>query len=118
MPDFLLEIGCEEIPARMIHDAEMTLQARVANLLVRAHLWPNGEIDPSQIETLSTPRRLAVMINGILAVQPDKTEQVIGPSVKIGQKDGSLLPRGKPSARKWVCLGTLSRRSSWKRGIT
>ena len=33
MPDFLLEIGCEEIPARMIYQANQELQRRVAALL-------------------------------------------------------------------------------------
>ncbi len=35
MPDFLLEIGCEEIPARMIDGAREELGRRVSDLLVR-----------------------------------------------------------------------------------
>src|SRR5271169_3028018 len=112
MPDFLLEIGCEEIPARMIHDAEMTLQARVANLFGRAGLWPEGEIDPSKIETFSTPRRLAVIISGVLEVQPDKTEQVKGPSLKAAQKDGHPTAAGDAFSKKmgvpWNQLKTVS----------
>ena len=33
MPDFLLEIGCEEIPARMIDAGSEELRERVAKLL-------------------------------------------------------------------------------------
>ena len=36
MPDFLLEIGCEEIPARMIDAASAELRERVQKLLERA----------------------------------------------------------------------------------
>jgi glycyl-tRNA synthetase beta chain len=112
MPDFLLEIGCEEIPARMIHEAEMTLQARVANLLERAGLWQQGEIDPSKIETFSTPRRLAVMMAGVLQAQADKTERVMGPSLKVAQKDGQPTAAGDAFSKKvgvsWDQLKTVS----------
>src|SRR3989475_4403303 len=100
MPDFLLEIGCEEIPARMINDAEMTLQARVANLFGRAGLWPQDEIDPSKIETLSSPRRLAVIIRDALHAQPDKAEQVMGPPLKVAQKDGQPTAAGEAFSKK------------------
>ena len=38
MPDFLLEIGCEEIPARMIDAASQELRERVRALLSRERL--------------------------------------------------------------------------------
>ena len=38
MPDFLLEIGCEEIPARMIDGARQELSKRVSDLLKRERL--------------------------------------------------------------------------------
>ena len=43
MPDFLLEIGCEEIPARMIDAASQELRDRVRALLTRERLT-GGEI--------------------------------------------------------------------------
>ncbi len=42
MPDFLLEIGCEEIPARMIDAASLELRERVQKLLEREHLSATG----------------------------------------------------------------------------
>jgi hypothetical protein len=60
MPDFLLEIGCEEIPARMIAAAQEELQRRVSDLLSRERL-PASE----GISHLDTPRRLAVLAPGI-----------------------------------------------------
>ena len=54
MPDFLLEIGCEEIPARMIDAASAELRERVKGLLQHERLDPAGEIS-----FLDSPRRLA-----------------------------------------------------------
>ena len=56
MPDFLLEIGCEEIPARMIASAQQELQRRVGDLLNRERLAASGEVT-----SFETPRRLAVL---------------------------------------------------------
>src|SRR5258706_555476 len=44
MPDFLLEIGCEEIPARMIDAASRELRERLNSLLQRERLEPAGAI--------------------------------------------------------------------------
>src|ERR1700751_1620582 len=100
MPDFLLEIGCEEIPARMINDAEMTLQNRIADLLVRGELCRPGEADGAKVETFSTPRRLAVIARDVLPAQPDKNEQVTGPPLKVAQKDGQPTPAGEAFSKK------------------
>src|SRR5438874_10232680 len=83
MPDFLLEIGCEEIPARMIAAAQQELQRRVADLLDRERL-------PASVPLTSvdTPRRLAVLASAIPAAQPDVTEQITGPAVSVAFKDG------------------------------
>ncbi len=48
MPDFLLEIGCEEIPARMIDAASLELRERVHKLLDRERLLPAGHFDLSR----------------------------------------------------------------------
>ena len=96
MPDFLLEIGCEEIPARMIDDAETNLGVRVAKLLLDQGLLPTTATVP----TMSTPRRLAVWANGIFAAQPDVTEQLTGPSVNVAYKDGQPTPAAHAFAKK------------------
>ncbi len=94
MPDFLLEIGCEEIPARMIDAASQELRERVGALLTRERL-SGGEIT-----TLETPRRLAVMAPGIAAAQADVVEQVTGPSVNVAYKDGQPTPAAHAFAKK------------------
>src|SRR5216684_6775218 len=95
MPDFLLEIGCEEIPARMVDAASQELRQRVHKLLDRERLLPTGEIG-----YLDTPRRLAVLAPNISAAQPDVTEQVSGPSVNAAFKDGQPTPAAHAFARK------------------
>jgi glycyl-tRNA synthetase beta chain len=94
MPDFLLEIGCEEIPARMIDAASRELRERVGTLLVRERLGAG------EIQTLDTPRRLAVVASGIPAAQPDVSEQLTGPSVSHAYKDGQPTQAAISFARK------------------
>ena len=95
MPDFLLEIGCEEIPARMIDAASRELRERLHALLQRERLDPTGAISH-----LDTPRRLAVLASGIPVSQPDITEQVSGPSAQIAYKDGQPTPAAHAFAKK------------------
>src|SRR6266700_6911554 len=95
MPDFLLEIGTEEIPARMIAGAQEELQRRVVDLLNRERLVASGEVS-----YVDTPRRLAVLAPGIPAAQPDLTEQINGPAVSVAFKDGQATPAAFAFARK------------------
>src|ERR1035441_7132215 len=95
MPDFLLEIGCEEIPARMIDAASRELQERLSALLQRERLDPAGVISHRD-----SPPRLAVLASGIPASQPDLTEQVNGPSAQIAYKDGQPTPAAHAFAKK------------------
>jgi glycyl-tRNA synthetase beta chain len=110
MPDFLLEIGCEEIPARMIDAASLELRDRLSALLQRERLDPAGEISH-----LDTPRRLAVLASGIPASQPDITEQVNGPSAQVAYKDGQPTPAAHAFAKKvGVDVGKLEKVSTPK----
>jgi glycyl-tRNA synthetase beta chain len=95
MPDFLLEIGCEEIPARLIEAGSLELRERVGKLLERERLAPNGAIT-----FLDTPRRLAVRASGIPAAQPDVTEQITGPSLAVAYKDGQPTAAAHAFAKK------------------
>jgi glycyl-tRNA synthetase beta chain len=94
MPDFLLEIGCEEIPARMIDAASQELCERVSALLSRERL-SGGEVTH-----FDTPRRLAVMATGLAPAQADITEQVTGPSVNVAYKNGQPTPAAHAFAKK------------------
>jgi glycyl-tRNA synthetase beta chain len=104
MPDFLLEIGCEEIPARMIDAASEELRERVTALLTRER------IAGGNVTSFDTSRRLAVMASGIAASQADMVEQVNGPSVSVAYKDGQPTPAALAFARKsGVDVGQLER---------
>ena len=96
MPDFLLEIGLEEVPARMLASAEAELLKRTLALLMREQLIG---AEPAA-HSYSTPRRLAVIIRDVLAQQPDITEETTGPAVKIAFKDGAPTPAAEAFARK------------------
>jgi len=94
MPDFLLEIGCEEIPSRMIDAASNELRERVSALLIRERLTAG------EIAHFDTPRRLAVMVAGIPAAQEDVTEQITGPSMSVAYKEGQPTPAAQAFAKK------------------
>ena len=94
MADFLLEIGCEEIPARMIDAASRELRERVGELLRRERLAAG------EVTHFDSPRRLAVLASGISAAQADVTEQVTGPSVNVAYKDGQPTPAAQAFAKK------------------
>jgi glycyl-tRNA synthetase beta chain len=96
MADFLLEIGLEEIPARMIAAAEAELGRRVTDLLTRERLLTS---EPKLV-TYSTPRRLAVLAQGVLAAQADTDEQLTGPSWKVAFKDGAPTPAAEAFAKR------------------
>src|SRR5579884_729701 len=95
MPDFLLEIGCEEIPARMIDAALQELRTRVADVLTRERLPAKGELS-----YVDTPRRLAVLASSIPAAQSDVTEEVTGPSLAVAFKEGQPTPAAHAFAKK------------------
>jgi glycyl-tRNA synthetase beta chain len=96
MADFLFEIGLEEIPARMIAGAEVELAKRITDLLTRERLLgPAGNVT-----TFSTPRRLAILVQGLPEAQADAEEKLTGPSWKVAFKDGAATPAAEAFAKK------------------
>jgi glycyl-tRNA synthetase beta chain len=94
MPDFLLEIGTDEIPSRMIQDASQELLKRVEDLLTK------NALPYKEVKRLETPRRLAVIASGIPGTQPDVEEQLTGPATKVAYKDGQPTPAAHAFAKK------------------
>jgi glycyl-tRNA synthetase beta chain len=96
MADFLLEIGLDESPARMIAGAEAELGRRVSELLARERL-----LDATgTVTTYSTPRRLAVRVEGLALSQPDTEEQLAGPSWKVAFPGDQAGPAAVAFAKK------------------
>ncbi len=75
MPDLLLELYSEEIPARMQARAADDLRTRVTEGLVERGL------PYAHATALSTPRRLALAVTGLEARSPDLREERRGPRV-------------------------------------
>jgi glycyl-tRNA synthetase beta chain len=75
MPDLLLELFSEEIPARMQARAAADLQKLVTDRLVAAGLVYEGA------KAFATPRRLALSVHGVPARKPDVKEERKGPKV-------------------------------------
>ncbi len=96
MSDFLIEIGLDEIPARMIAGAEAELGRRVHDLLVRERLLE----DAARVKTYSTPRRLAVLAEGVRAAQVDVEEKLTGPSWTVAFKEGAATKAAEAFAKK------------------
>jgi glycyl-tRNA synthetase beta chain len=82
MPDLLLELFSEEIPARMQAKAAEDLKKMVTDRLVDAGLVYEGA------RAFATPRRLALFVQGVPARQPDLKEERKGP--RVGAPAGAL----------------------------
>src|SRR5258707_13325040 len=82
MPDLLLELFSEEIPARMQAKAAEDLKKMVTDRLVDAGLVYDGA------KAFATPRRLALFVQGVPAKQPDLKEEKKGP--RVGAPAGAI----------------------------
>ena len=82
MPDLLLELFSEEIPARMQTQAAEDLRRLTTNALVERGLTYEGAA------AFATPRRLALHIAGLPARQPDVREERKGP--RVGAPDAAV----------------------------
>jgi glycyl-tRNA synthetase beta chain len=82
MPDLLLELFSEEIPARMQARAAEDLRKLVTDRLVDAGLVYEGA------KTFVTPRRLALAVHGVPARQADVREEKKGP--RVGAPDNAI----------------------------
>lgn len=80
MPDLLIELFSEEIPARMQRRAADDLKKRVTDGLVEAGLTYAGAA------AFSTPRRLTLAVEGLLAESPTLKEERKGPRVDAPEK--------------------------------
>lgn len=82
MPELLLELFSEEIPARMQRDAAENLKKIITNALVDRGITYEGA------QSFATPRRLVLHIVGLPASQPDVREEKKGP--RVGAPEAAL----------------------------
>jgi len=93
MATFLLEVGTEELPAGFVASAIAQWQAKIPASLSEHFLTP------SAVNVYGTPRRLAVVIEGLPVQQPDRVEEAKGPSVQAAYKDGQPTKAAEGFAR-------------------
>lgn len=86
MSELLFEIGTEELPAGFQKPAMLQLE----NNFIREAKELNLEY--ISVKTLGTPRRLALLVEGLADRQPDSREELMGPSKQAGFDD-----EGNPS---------------------
>jgi glycyl-tRNA synthetase beta chain len=90
---FLLEVGCEEIPARFIPPALAALEEGFKKRLGEVRL----DADDLSVRSLGTPRRLVLLAENLKARQEDLDEELLGPRV-----EAAFGKDGKPTK---ACLG-------------
>lgn len=94
MPSFLLEVGTEELPASFVGSAIQQWQTLIPKSLSEQYLTSEA------IHVYGTPRRLAVLIEGLPAQQADRIEEIKGPPAAAAFKDGQPTKAAEGFARK------------------
>ncbi len=101
MPDLLLELFSEEIPARMQRQAAEDLRRLVTNALVDRNLTYEGA------QAFVTPRRLALHVVGLPAAQPTLREERKGP--RVGAPDAAIQGFLKSAGLQRIADATVER---------
>ena len=86
MPEVILEIGTEEIPAGFIPPALADMKQRFVKFLEESALTTGD------VKTLGTPRRLTLIAREVPARQEDREEEILGPP-----KSAAFKPDGTPT---------------------
>ena len=93
--DYLLEVRAEEIPARMLAPGVAELAEAIASGLRERGL------EPEEVETGYTPRRLVLAARGVPEREPDREERVVGPPAAVAfGADGAPTAAAKGFARR------------------
>lgn len=109
MPTYLLEVGCEELPADFVDSALEQWKARIPPSLDEQLLTPEA------IEVYGTPRRLALLIRGLPSGQPNREEEIKGPPAQVAFQEGEPTKAAQGFARKQgVALEELEVRATEK----
>ena len=95
--EFLLEIGTEELPASFVRHALHSMKTSAAELVGQARLGT----DSLRMDTLGTPRRLALRLRGLAERQLDRDETIMGPPWSAAfEADGSAKKAATGFAKK------------------
>ena len=78
MPELLLELGCEELPASFVERAFTDLKDKIVQQLGAAKILEEGW----KATAMGTPRRLIVSVSGIIEKQPEEVKEMRGPALQ------------------------------------
>ncbi|MGQ0530096.1 MAG: glycine--tRNA ligase subunit beta [Panacagrimonas sp.] len=90
----LLEIGCEDLPARYVMPLASALTQGMSEGLSKRG------VHATETRTYATPRRIAVSLSGLAERQPEQSVDVTGPALNAALKDGQPTPAALGFARK------------------
>ncbi len=94
MKDLLLELGVEEVPARFLSPALSALEAGARACFDQAGLASG------QIRALGTPRRLALLVEGLADKARDLEQEFLGPALaQAKDAEGNWTPAAQGFAR-------------------
>ena len=86
---FLIEVGTEELPSHEVEPAAKQLKAGLLEALQK------GRLEHGEIEIFATPRRLALVVDGLAAKQPDREVELKGPPPQVAlDADGNPTKAG------------------------
>ena len=95
MSKYLLEVGVEELPYKFIPMAISQLKNGFETFL------NNSNVEFGDVKVMATPRRLAVIVSGLVASQPDVEKVVKGPIAKVAfDENKNLTKAGEGFAKK------------------
>jgi glycyl-tRNA synthetase beta chain len=90
MKDLLIEIGCEDLPARFVKPLQETLLQTVQKGLEEQGLLARL----ADCRAFATPRRIAVLFAGVADRAADRSIERKGPKLAAALKDGQPTPAG------------------------
>jgi len=91
--DYLLEIGVEEMPARFLDPALAELKETVTGF------FREQRLSYKRLGTYGSPRRLALLVEGLAEYQEPLELEIKGPAVKVAYKDGAPTRAAEGFAR-------------------
>ena len=94
--EFLFEVGCEEIPARLIPSLLEQLGAKISGVL---HESTVSHLPP---QLYGTPRRLVIVIEQVTEKQPDRSESVTGPPFSAAYDSARAADKSSPGVRQQI----------------
>ena len=92
--DLLIEIGCEDLPARYVMPLAEALRSGIVGGLDKRGVTHGAA------RLFATPRRIAVQVDAVAGEQPPQTLDLTGPALNVALKDGQPTPAALGFAKK------------------